>query len=244
MRATSPALPSARRLVAAAAAAAAIALGTAPVAQAAPGDNGDVKVHDSTTPVSSQNDDPKVCRFYFDAFNFDTVQQVNWTVEQQPPTGTAQVLSGSITLVGGTGATGLFSLPDGHYKLEWTFVGENGNAKQKVFDVSCATSSPSPSGSPSSSPSGSPSPSSSPSSSPSGSTSPSVSPSGSPSPGHSPSVSPSGGPHGGVGTGGGGTSGGSGTAAVEVIGGLALVVGAGGLGIRAMRRRPGRNAES
>ncbi|MEU4114757.1 hypothetical protein AB0F71_09730 [Kitasatospora sp. NPDC028055] len=221
----SASLPSARRLLAAAGVSVVLALGGAPAALAAPGDNGDVKVHDSTTAVSDTRDDPKVCRFYFDAFNFDTIQEVNWTVHQQPPTGTAQVLAGSIILVGGTGHTGDFTLPDGHYKLEWTFVGENGAAKQKVFDVSCATSSPSPSPSPSSSPSPSASPSSSPSHSP----------------GHSPSHSPGGSPHGGVGTGGGGTSG---PDTAEVLGGLALVLGAGGLGVRAMRRRSGRNAES
>ncbi|MET8629670.1 hypothetical protein ABZW30_39095 [Kitasatospora sp. NPDC004669] len=62
------------------------------------------------------------------------------------------------------------------------------------------------------------------------------------SPRHSPSASPTRHePHGGVGTGGGGTSGAN---AAEVIGGVALVAGAGGLTVRAMRRRPGRNAES
>ncbi|MFJ9692320.1 hypothetical protein [Kitasatospora sp. NPDC101183] len=230
MRAVLPA-----RILTAATAAAALTLAAAPVAFAAPGDNGDVKVHDSTTPVTDQADNPKVCKFYLDAFNFDTIQQVNWTIEQQPPTGTAQVLAGSITLVGGTGATGLFSLPDGHYKLDWTFVGENGSAKHKVFEVSCATSSPSPSSSPSSSPSGS--------HSPSPSTSPGTSPGASPStsPGTSPGASPSGGPHGGVGTGGGGTSG---PDAAEVLGGGVLLAGAGALGVRALRRRNGRNAAS
>ncbi|WP_234322741.1 hypothetical protein [Streptomyces sp. NRRL S-350] len=208
MSTTSPPLPPTRRLLAAAGAALALTLGAGPAAFAAPGDNGDVKVHDSTTPVDSQNDDPKVCRFYLDAFNFDTVQLVSWTISQQPPTGTAQVLAGTIVLANGTGATQTYSLPDGHYKLDWTFVGESGSAKHKVFDVSCATSSPSPSGSPSHS---------------------------------SPGGSPSGGPHGGVGTGGGGTSG---SDAAEVVGGVALVVGAGGIALRSMRRRPGRNAES
>ncbi|MFI9363332.1 hypothetical protein ACIG5E_20090 [Kitasatospora sp. NPDC053057] len=211
MRPTPATLPSARRLLATATAAAALALGAAPVALAAPGDNGDVKVHESTTPVTDQSNQTKVCKFYLDAFNFDTVQRVNWTIEQNPPTGTALVLAGSITLTNGTGATSVFTLPNGHYKLEWTFAGESGTAKQKVFEVSCATSSPSPSHSPSVSP------------------------------GHSPNPSPSGGPHGGVGTGGGGTSGAD---AAEVLGGVALVIGAGGLGLRAMRRRPGRNAES
>ncbi|MFF2076022.1 hypothetical protein ACFVXG_14830 [Kitasatospora sp. NPDC058162] len=241
MRPTSAALPSACRLLAAAGVAAALTLGGAPVALAAPGDNGDVKIHESTTPVGDQSDQPKVCLFYLDAFNFDTVQQVNWTIEQQPPTGTAQVLAGSLTLSGGTGHTGNLTLPDGHYKLEWTFVGESGTAKQKVFDVSCATSSPSASPSGSTSPSGSPSPSSSRSPSASASNSPSTSHSPSLPPGRSPSAPPNGGPHGGVGTGGGGTSGAD---TVEVLGGLALVLGAGGLGVRAMRRRSGRNAES
>ncbi|MER6298948.1 hypothetical protein ABT247_05150 [Kitasatospora sp. NPDC001539] len=225
MRTTSPSPTSARSLLAAATVAAALVLGGAPAALAAPGDNGDVKIHSDTTPVDDTRDEPKVCKFYLDAFNFDTVQQVNWTISQQPPTGTALVLAGSITLTNGTGSTGVLTLPDGHYKLEWTFVGENGNAKQKVFDVSCASSSPSPS------PSGSPSPSSSPS--------PSISPSHSPT--HSPGPSPSGGPHGGVAAGGGGTSGG-GTA--EVLGGVALVAAVGGLAVRGMRRRPGRDAES
>ncbi|WP_441246433.1 hypothetical protein [Kitasatospora sp. McL0602] len=217
MRPPSFPLPSARRLAAAAAATIVFALGAAPVALAAPGDNGDVKVHDSTTPVTNQNDDPKVCRFYLDAFNFDTVTLVNWTISQQPPTGTAQVLAGSIALATGSGATQTYSLPDGHYKLDWTFVGENGSAKHKVFDVQCATGSPSPSPSPPGSPSQSP--------------------------GASPSQStaPGGGPHGGVGTGGGGSSGAN---TGEVIGGAALLTGAAGLGLRALRRRPGRNAES
>lgn len=221
VRVIRPARPRGRHLLAAATTAVVLALGSAPLAFAAPGDNGDVKIHNSTTPVDDQRDEPKVCVFYLDAFNFDTVQQVNWTIEQQPPTGTAQVLAGSITLSNGTGHTADFTLPDGHYKLEWTFVGESGAAKQKVFDVSCVTSSPSPSTSPSSSPSPSHSPSSS--------------------PGVSPSAFPSGGPHGGVPTGGGGTSGAN---AAEVIGGVALLVGAGGFALRTMRRRPGTNADS
>ncbi|MGW3042144.1 hypothetical protein ACWC9T_19385 [Kitasatospora sp. NPDC001159] len=214
MRPTSPSLPSARRLSAAATVAAALTLGGAPATLAAPGDNGDVEIHSGTTPVTDTRDERKVCKFYLDAFNFDTVHQVNWTIEQQQPTGTAPVRAGQITLTNGTGATAVFTLPNGHYKLVWTFSGESGTAKRKLFEVSCATSSPSPS--------------------------PSHSPTHSP--GHSPSTSPTRHePHGGVGTGGGGTSGAN---AAEVIGGGALVVGAGGLTIRAMRRRPGRDAES
>lgn len=103
----------------------------------APGDNGDVKIHASTTPVTDQRDQTHVCVFYLDAFNFDTIQQVSWTIHQQPPTGHAQVSSGSITLHNGVGHTADMSLPAGHYKLTWTFVGEHGKAKFKVFWSTC-----------------------------------------------------------------------------------------------------------
>lgn len=192
-------------------------------AHAAPGDNGDVKIHASTTPEDDQRNDPQVCSFYLDGFNFDTVQQVNWTISQQPPTGNAQVLADKITLVTGHGRTDDYSLPDGHYKLQWTFAGENGAAKQKVFTVSCA------------SPSASPSTSSSPSASASASTSASPSKSASPS-----STAPGGGngpsatPRGGVGAGGGGSV--QELSVPEVVGGAALIAGAAGAGFWALRR--------
>jgi hypothetical protein len=122
-------------------------------AWAAPGDNGDVKIHASTTPVGDQSDDTHVCEFYLDAFNFDTIQTVSWHINQQPPTGTAQVLSGSLVLTNGAGHTGNMQLPAGHYKLTWTFVGEHGDAKSKVFWSTCPEGSPSASASASASPS-------------------------------------------------------------------------------------------
>lgn len=118
---------------------AAAVLGVAPAAHAkpAPGDNGDVKIHKTTTAVTDERNNPKVCRFYLDAFNFDTIQNVSWVIHQQPPTGHSQVLSGTLTLTNGTGHTGTLGLPNGHYKLNWTFTGEKGSAKHKVFKVSC-----------------------------------------------------------------------------------------------------------
>ncbi len=143
----------------------------------APGDNGDVKIHASTTPVDDTRNDPKVCVFYLDAFNFDGLQQVSWKINQQPPTGTAQVLSGAITLdQNGNGHTGNLTLPNGHYKMTWTFVGEHGRAKFKVFMVDC-TGTPSPSSSASASASASASESASASASPSASCACSASPS-------------------------------------------------------------------
>jgi LPXTG-motif cell wall-anchored protein len=125
---------------------------TTPIAWAAPGDNGDVKIHASSVPVGDESDDTHVCKFYLDAFNFDTIQQVSWVIDQQPPTGAAQVDSGTLMLMNGTGHTNTISLPAGHYKLVWTFAGEHGDAKHKVFWSTCSGvtgTGPSPSTSPS-----------------------------------------------------------------------------------------------
>ncbi|MFE0651716.1 hypothetical protein ACFVZH_24320 [Streptomyces sp. NPDC059534] len=126
----------------AATAAAALALGSlvlagAPSAYAAPGDNGDVKIHKLGTPFDDQRNEPKVCRFYLAAFNFDTLQEVDWEIAPQPPKADDPNLSGHIALATGTGHTGPLSLPSGQYKLVWTFEGQTGAGKQKVFQVEC-----------------------------------------------------------------------------------------------------------
>jgi hypothetical protein len=167
-----------------------IALGTAEAVAAAPGDNGDVKIHNAGTSVDDQRNESHVCVFYLDAFGFDGVQRVDWHIDQQPPTGTARVSQGSITLdQNGHGYTPDMTLPDGHYKLYWTWEGQHGSAKSKVFWVDCA--SPSPSASPSMSASGSPSASASPSSSTQPSVSASPSASATPSSSAAPPVHPS-----------------------------------------------------
>ena len=109
-----------------------------------PGDNGDVKIHNSTTPVTDERNEPHVCVFYLDAFNFDPAQSVSWRIESWPPTGNRSVVdTGMITLdSSGDGATADQSLPNGHYKLFWNFAGEKGAAKQKVFWVACPTTVP------------------------------------------------------------------------------------------------------
>jgi hypothetical protein len=112
-----------------------------------PGDNGDVKIHNSTTPVGDQRNEPHVCVFYLDAFNFDSVQSVSWWIEAWAPTGTKGTVvdSGVITLdSSGNGFTTDQTLPNGHYKLFWTFAGEKGAAKHKVFWVSCPGPTPPP----------------------------------------------------------------------------------------------------
>lgn len=128
-----------------AAAVVALALGStvlagasAAVAAPVPGDNGDVKTHNVGTAFDDQRDEPKVCAFYLDAFNFDTVEKVTWSIVPQPAkTPPEPSLSGSITLATGTGHTGEYTLPDGMYKLTWNFEGENGAGKHKVFKVEC-----------------------------------------------------------------------------------------------------------
>ncbi|MFC8722837.1 hypothetical protein [Kitasatospora sp. NPDC057198] len=196
-------------------------------------DNGDVKIHDSGTPADKQADDPKVCKFYVDGLNFDAGQNVTWHIDQQPPTGTATVLGGTLLMPTGNARSGDLSLPDGHYKLGWNFVGESGDAKQKVFTVDCGNLGGNPSPSPSASGSGSPGPQSG-----GGSPSPSsgASPSGQGGPG-GPSTSPGGPgktPQGGVAAGAGGASRDLNPAEVTV--GTALIAGAGYLVVRRRRR--------
>ena len=113
-------------------------------AKAPSGDNGDVKIHNSDTPVTDERNEPHVCVFYLDAFNFDPAQSVSWQIKSWPPTGNRSVVdTGTITLdSSGNGATADQTLPNGHYKLFWTFVGEKGAAKQKVFWVSCPATPP------------------------------------------------------------------------------------------------------
>ncbi|SOD86019.1 LPXTG cell wall anchor domain-containing protein [Streptomyces sp. Ag109_G2-15] len=146
----------------------------------APGDNGTVKIHDAKTGEELRRNEPHVCTFYLDAFGFDRVQQVDWHIEAWAPTAAtkgATVKSGALTLdADGHGRTEDLSLPDGHYKLFWNFVGEKGSAKHKVFWTDCKGSEAG-----GGKPSGSASPSASASSSAASSgTAPSASASGSP----------------------------------------------------------------
>lgn len=118
-------------------AAAASTLLVTPTAVAAPGDNGDVKIHAVGTPATDPADEPKVCKFYLAAFNFDTVEAISWTIKPQPLVPIVPALSGTLTLQVGAGASAPISLPDGQYKLTWTIVGGSGAGKEKVFKVDC-----------------------------------------------------------------------------------------------------------
>ena len=134
--------------------------GKAPAARN--GDNGTVKIHNSTTPVTDRRNEPHVCVFYLDAFGFDPGQSVSWQIKSWPPTGDRTVVaSGALMLdSSGNGHTGDMTLQNGHYKLFWNFAGEHGFAKQKVFWVACTAPTSTPTATPTSTVS--PSPSSSP----------------------------------------------------------------------------------
>ena len=116
----------------------------APAAFAAPGDNGDVKIHADTTPDADQRNNPKVCQFYLAAFNFDRGQGVTWIIEPQPTKRGSATLTGTLALPTGTDrTTGLLALPDGQYKLTWQIVDGKGAGKHKVFKVDCKKTPPS-----------------------------------------------------------------------------------------------------
>ncbi|MEU9475376.1 hypothetical protein [Streptomyces sp. NPDC048191] len=217
------------------------ALFLAPAAHAAPpGDNGDVKIHKSSTDQYDERNEPHVCSFYLDAFHFDGGQQVGWHIEVWAPTGGTKgttVKSGALSLdADGHGRTADMTLPDGHYKLFWNFAGEKGAAKHKVFWTDCQGSG-SGGGAPSSGPSSgttssaSPAPSSSASPSASSSSPASAAPSSSSSP--APSSSPSA-----QGGGGGLAETGNGVPVGALSGVAAALVGAGGyLVARRLRAR-------
>lgn len=156
--------------------AASVLLAPAALAHDAPGDNGNVKIHDAKTGEELPRNEPHVCTFYLDGFRFDGAQKADWHIERWSPTDGDKgetVESGSLTLDGsGHERTEDLALPDGHYKLFWNFDGEHGRAKHKVFWVDCTDTGggnggtgtqPPGSGSPSApqSPSGSASPSAS-----------------------------------------------------------------------------------
>ena len=103
--------------------------------------------------MTDRRNEPHVCVFYLDAFGFDPGQSVSWQIKSWPPTGDRAVVDqGTLTLdSSGDGRTSDQALPNGHYKLFWTFTGEHGAAKQKVFWVSCPSSAPTPTPTPTSS---------------------------------------------------------------------------------------------
>ncbi|MFI6574297.1 LPXTG cell wall anchor domain-containing protein [Nocardiopsis sp. NPDC050513] len=173
------------RLLTGAALAAGFVLGGAAVASADPGngargDNGTVKIHDPERPEEDRRNVPKVCGFHVTSFGFDAGQEVTWEIVTQggAPDSRETVLEGTLVLDDeGGGSTELLDLPDGHYRLNWTFEGQNSSdAKHKVFKVDCGDEEPSPEPSPEPSEEPSEDPSEEPSEEPSPTDDPSAGP--------------------------------------------------------------------
>ncbi|MEW2634023.1 hypothetical protein AB0903_20845 [Streptomyces sp. NPDC048389] len=115
-----------------------VTLAGAPAAFAQPGDSGDLKIHKAGVPHWDTRDDIKgVCRFSLSAFNFESVELLEWTITPQPPTASGPTLNDSIALIAGRGHTEEYALPDGDYLLTWTIPGPPPETKQKVFTVDC-----------------------------------------------------------------------------------------------------------
>ena len=108
------------------------------------GNNGDVKIHDTTTAVQDQRNEPHVCQFYIDGFNFDGNSSGTWRIEGWAPTGSGVAKSDNWGPADSSGNwhSGTQTLPDGHYKLffKQTAPMTPGGEKQKVFWVECGGS--------------------------------------------------------------------------------------------------------
>lgn len=108
----------------------------------APGNNGTLKVHEFGTPSGTENNDPKVCNFNFEAFNLDANQTGTVTIEAHGNTAAITPVSVSLaTDENGNGSTAYVnSLANGLYKatLDNKFgTAEGEKAKSKVFKVEC-----------------------------------------------------------------------------------------------------------
>jgi prealbumin domain-containing protein len=111
------------------------------VSATAPGNNGTVKIEDSVDPKEEPANDPHVCQFDIKFFFADPAQSGDWFIESWPPTGDkTTVLTGTYDTDGAgfdrEPDQDYFSLPDGHYKLNWRGDEEN-LWKHKVFWVEC-----------------------------------------------------------------------------------------------------------
>ncbi|MFD5078253.1 hypothetical protein [Streptomyces sp. NPDC058371] len=116
----------------------------APAAVAAPGDNGDIKIHPVGTRFGDPKDTPRVCKFYLDATGFDVAQGITYTIQPQPPLPNTATLNGAITLASGIGHTDPLALPDGQYKVTYKVLGGAAAGKEKVFNVDCPSTVASP----------------------------------------------------------------------------------------------------
>lgn len=133
-------------------------LAAVPAAAADQANAGSIKVKSHADALYPPENDPHVsgCPASFDVYAYGfSNQNVSWTIDQQAPTGTAQVAAGDTVLTPTSPAPpegaryqgylvyGM-SLPSGHYKIVAHEVGTNATGKQKVFWIASDCPSPTP----------------------------------------------------------------------------------------------------
>jgi hypothetical protein len=128
--------------------------GPSALANDTPGNNATVKIHDGATEndAGAVRNEPHVCTFHLHFFFADPEQAGTWEIQAWAPTGDkgTVVKSGTYDTAGDgedrQPATGVYTLPDGHYKLFWDGDLDTGkHDKMKVFWVDCAPASEAPS---------------------------------------------------------------------------------------------------
>jgi Domain of unknown function (DUF5979) len=115
------------------------------------GNAGDVKLHDIAQSINNNSDNPKPCNPVLVSFNFEIGQKYTYEFVTQGGPGGGVTVIGPITVTVTTDPqqeppSGDFAPPlvvDQLYKLRWDF-GESlgGGTKQKVFRVTCGSTTP------------------------------------------------------------------------------------------------------
>ena len=114
------------------------------------GNNGTVKIHEGGTETEpGPQNEPHVCTFHLHFFFADPVQAGTWEIQEWSPgdKGTV-VLTGTYDTAGDgedrdPDEPGVYSLPDGHYKLFWDGdLDTEKHDKHKVFWVDCLETAP------------------------------------------------------------------------------------------------------
>ena len=104
------------------------------------GNSGTAKIHDATNgqEAGEQGNEPHVCTFWIGFYTDEDAELGAWEVISWAPTGDGSVAASGTYDTSGDGvyATGIITLDDGHYRLEWQ-GSEANNGKHKTFWVEC-----------------------------------------------------------------------------------------------------------
>lgn len=103
----------------------------------APGEGGDVRIHQVGTPFDDPRTEPAVCAFYLAAAGFGALDTVSWKIAPQPHEADGHSVAGRISLAGGSGQSSRLTLPAGTYRLGWAREGADGVGTHKAFTVAC-----------------------------------------------------------------------------------------------------------